>query len=127
MTAPMPLTLARGLTRDYLLHHRICPKELADDGTLVIAVTDGSFLSGADEVAFAYRRPATLETVPPAELDRLVERLTTRSERSIELARAQESAEDLTTDVRDLANQPPVIRYVNLLVRDAYDIAASDI
>jgi general secretion pathway protein E len=29
--------------------------------------------------------------------------------------------------VRDLANQPPVIRYVNLLVRDAYDAGASDI
>ena len=29
--------------------------------------------------------------------------------------------------MRDLANQPPVIRYVNLLVRDAHDIAASDI
>src|SRR5437764_1237082 len=27
----------------------------------------------------------------------------------------------------DLANQPPVIRFVNLLVRDAYDAAASDI
>src|SRR6185436_10831968 len=35
--------------------------------------------------------------------------------------------DNLTADVRDLANQPPVIRYVNLLVRDAYDIGASDI
>src|SRR6185436_5226895 len=37
------------------------------------------------------------------------------------------NADDLTTDVRDLATQPPVIRFVNLLVSDAYDASASDI
>jgi general secretion pathway protein E len=128
MTIPnSSLTLTGGLSRDYLLHHRMCPKALSDDGTLVIAVTDGSILAGADDIAFAYRRPATFETVAREELERLVERLTTRSERTIELARADHSGEDLTADVRDMANQPPVIRYVNLLVRDAYDVAASDI
>jgi general secretion pathway protein E len=47
----------------------------------------------------------------------------------IELARVDGDAEqaELPTDVRDLANQPPVVRYVNLLVRDAYDAGASDI
>jgi hypothetical protein len=81
------LTLTGGLTRDYLLHHRVCPKAIADDGSLVIAVTDGSLLAGADDIAFAYRRDATFETVAHEELERLVERLTTRSERTIELAR----------------------------------------
>ncbi|MEP6496102.1 MAG: GspE/PulE family protein [bacterium] len=127
MTAPIPLTLASGLTRDYLLHHRVCPKTMADDGSLVVAVTNDSLLAAADDVAFAYRRGITLETVAREELERLVERLTTHSERTIELARADTSSDDLATDVRDLANQPPVIRYVNLLVRDAYDVAASDI
>jgi general secretion pathway protein E len=121
------LTLIGGLTRDYLLHHRVCPKAFADDGSLVIAVTNGSILAATDDIAFAYRRKATVETVAREELERLVERLTTRSERTIELARADQSGEDLTADVRDMANQPPVIRYVNLLVRDAYDVAASDI
>lgn len=126
-TQAQPITLTGGLTREYLLHHRVCPKGFADDGSLVIAVTDGSILAGADDIAFVYRRAATFETVAREELERLVERLTTRSERTIELARADHSSEDLTADVRDLANQPPVIRYVNLLVRDAYDVAASDI
>ena len=127
MQTAAPLTLASGLTREYLLHHRVCPKTFAHDGSLVIAVTDGSILAGADDIAFAYRRGAIFETVPGEELERLVERLTTRTERTIELARADQTTEDLTADVRDLANQPPVIRYVNLLVRDAYDVAASDI
>jgi general secretion pathway protein E len=129
MTAigPGSISLAACVTRDYLLHHHVCPKDLSDDGTLIVANTDRSLLSAADDLAFAYRRPVTFETVAPEELERLIERLTTRSERSIELARADSADDDLATDVRDLANQPPVIRFVNLLVRDAYDAAASDI
>lgn len=121
------LALAPGLTRDYLLHHRLCPKAVDTDGTLVIAATADALVGGADDISYAYQLPVTFETVARDELERLVERLTTRAERSVELARADTSGDDLATDVRDLANQPPVIRYVNLLVRDAYDIAASDI
>ncbi len=122
-----PLALADGLTRDYLLHHRVCPKQLMDDGLLVVAATDDAILAGADDIAFVYQRPIVLEVVSRAELERLVERLTTRAERTVELARVDTNSDDLATDVRDLANQPPVIRYVNLLVRDAYDAGASDI
>jgi len=57
--------------------------------------------------------PVTLETVERDELERLVERLTTRAERTIELARVDSGADDGATDVRESANQPPVIRYVN--------------
>ena len=127
MPATGHVTLAAGLTRDYLLHHRVCPKEFADDGALLIAVTADALMSGVDDLAFAYRRQPSLETVARDELERLIERLTTRSERTIELARADTSNDELATDVRDMANQPPVIRYVNLLVRDAYDASASDI
>ena len=119
--------LAAGLTREYLLHHRLCPKAITADGVLVVAATADAFRDGAVDIAHAYRRPITHETVERQELERLVERLTTRAERSVELARADTNGDDLATDVRDLANQPPVIRYVNLLVRDAYDAAASDI
>ena len=121
------LTLASGLTRDYLLHHRLCPKTIDANGSLVLAATADALREGAEDIAFAYRLPVVYETVDSAELERLVERLTTRAERSVELARIDTSSDDLATDVRDLANQPPVIRYVNLLVRDAYDASASDI
>ncbi|MDB4878540.1 MAG: type secretion system protein GspE [Gemmatimonadetes bacterium] len=121
------VTLAAGLTRDFLLHHRVCPKAFAADGTLIVAVTEDALIAGADDVAFAYQRAISLEVVSRDEVERLVERLTTRAERTVELARIDSSIDDLATDVRDLANQPPVIRYVNLLVRDAYDAGASDI
>jgi len=122
-----PVVLAPGVTRDFLLHHHLCPIEWADDGTLVIAAAPESIRIGLDELAFAYGCRATARDSSDAEVLRHIERLTTNAERSIELARAEGGEDDLASDVRDLANQPPVIRYVNLLVRDAYDASASDI
>lgn len=130
--APLPadsaaLTLPAAVSRAYLLHHGVCPKWIREDGTLVVAAADGALRSCEDDLSIAYRRTIAFETVSRDDLERLVERLTTRADRSIELARAAADDDGLATDVRDLAKQPPVIRYVNLLVRDAYDAAASDI
>ncbi|HET7586176.1 MAG TPA: GspE/PulE family protein [Gemmatimonadaceae bacterium] len=68
------------------------------------------------------------------EVERLIERLTTHAERLIALEAASATGDDdgltasgLLADVRDLATQPPVVRYVNLLVKDAFDAGASDI
>ena len=120
------LTLADGLSREYLLHHRLCPRAVTAEGVVMIAAAPDALLSGVDDIAFAYRREVAVESASPGEVDRLIERLTTRAERAIELARPDSGDDDFTTDVRDLANQPPVVRYVNLLVRDAYDAGASD-
>jgi general secretion pathway protein E len=120
------VALAEGLTREFLLHHRLCPREVAPDGTLQVAAAEGALLDALDELAFAYARPVRAVPAPAAEVERMIERLATRADRLIELAQVH-GDDDLATDVRDLANQPPVIRYVNLLVRDAYDAGASDI
>jgi general secretion pathway protein E len=122
-----PLELPSSLTREYLLHHQICPAELRDDGTIVLAVAPNALLDAADEIAAVYSSPVVTDTRTKDDVERLIERLTTRADRTIELSRVDTNADDLATDVRDLANQPPVIRYVNLLVRDAHDAGASDI
>jgi general secretion pathway protein E len=129
------LPLPAELSRDFLAHHALCPKAVADDGSLIVAATEGSLLYGADDIAFAYGRRFTIETTDRSQLEALIERVATRSDRSVELARVEAGfgtgvegeGDSLAADVRDLANQPPVIRYVNLLVRDAYDAAASDV
>jgi general secretion pathway protein E len=125
------LGLASALSREFLLHHRCCPVERAPDGTLLVAVAPDALRTALDDIAVAYNAPVSTSDVTAEELDRLIERLTTRSDRSIHLERDSDSdpeeQDDLTTDVRDLATQPPVVRYVNLLVRDAYDAGASDI
>ena len=127
-TIPSDLLLADGLSREYLLHHRVCPKAFAPDGTLVVATGPDAQLDALDDLALAYRCAVVPEPTPAEELERLIERLATRAEPTLELARdGLGDSDDLTADVRDLANQPPVVRYVNLLVREAYDAGASDI
>lgn len=121
------LSLAPGLTREYLLHHRVCPKAIDASGALVVATSPDTLREAIGELAAAYKRLTVIEEASRAEIERLIERLTSESDRSIELARSEADVDDLATDVRDLANQPPVVRYVNLLVRDAYDAGASDI
>jgi general secretion pathway protein E len=128
----VPFALSPALSRDFLLHHRVCPRSFSEDGRVVVARTADAFAGALRDIAQVYAREVVAEIVRGDELEQLVERLTTRSEREIELARADtlgraEGDDDLAADVRDLANQPPVIRYVNLLVRDAYDASASDI
>jgi type II secretory ATPase GspE/PulE/Tfp pilus assembly ATPase PilB-like protein len=123
---PGEIALAEGLSREFLFHHRLCPRAFGGDGAVVVAAAGGALMDGLDEIAFAYGRRAVAEVAPDEEVERLIERLTTRAERGIELARVH-GGDDLAADVRDLANQPPVIRYVNLLVREAYDAGASDI
>ena len=122
-----PVTLADSISREYLVHHRVCPKAFAADGTIIVAISANAHLDAIDDIAFAYRCAVATEITPDEEVERLIERLTNRTERSIELARADGEIDDFTADVRDLANQVPVVRYVNLLVRDAYDAGASDI
>ena len=129
MPAPAPpreLPLAEGLSREFLFHHRLCPRGVSAAGELVVAAAPDALLDALDELAYAYGLPARAESAPAEEVERLIERLATRAEKSIELAQVHAN-DDLAADVRDLANQPPVIRYVNLLVREAYDAGASDI
>jgi len=130
------LALADGLSREYLLHHRVCPTALSADGArLVVATAPDALLDALDDLAVAYRcAEVEREPTPAPDVERLIERLTTQAERAIELARvdaggASGDGEDdaFAADVRDLANQAPVVRYVNLLVRDAYDAGASDV
>src|SRR6266702_2899449 len=44
-----------------------------------------------------------------------------------DLGPAADAGDDQLADARDLANQPPVVRFVNLLIREAHDARASDI
>lgn len=123
-------TLADSVSREYLIHHGVCPLRVDADGTLVVAAAPNALLDDAlDDLSVAYGCKTLAEERPLDDVTVLIERLTTASERAIELERvdAADGDDDFTADVRDLANQPPVVRYVNLLVRDAYDAGASDI
>lgn len=124
---PSELLLAPGVSREFLLHHQLCPLRFTEAGELVVAVTHDAPEGGLDEIAFAYRCAVVPEITTGDRIERLVERLATRSDRVNEGARLALSDDDYATDVRALANEPPVVRYVNLLLRDAHEASASDI
>lgn len=129
---PTPLDLAPALSREFLLHHGCCPLERAPDTAIQVAIAADAVHDALDDIAVAYRSHVATRAVSSGELERLVERLTTRGDRTVELEhesslKEQSSDYDAPTDVRDLATQPPVVRYLNLLVRDAHDAGASDI
>ncbi|GJG89834.1 general secretion pathway protein GspE [Gemmatimonadetes bacterium T265] len=136
------LGLAPGLSRDYLRHHRVAPRRFADDGRLLIvaAAPDARWRDCVDDLCEAYGCAVAPEPAPASEVDVLIERLATAAARGVELTagdggdpvalgpRAGAFDDDgVTADARDLATQPPVVRYVNLLVRDAYAAGASDV
>jgi type II secretory ATPase GspE/PulE/Tfp pilus assembly ATPase PilB-like protein len=83
----------------------------------------------------SYGLPLELVTVEEAELQEAIRHTFAASESVVELVRdlsagvepLSDDRDDSTADVRDLVNQPPVIRFVNLLIREAHDAEASDI
>ena len=133
-TSP-PVALADGISREYLLHHRVCPRAYAEDSAwLVLAAAPGALLDGClDDFIVAYGCDVEVEPTSQPELEAMIERLCAGADRAMEVTRpdgeVQEWATDteVAADVRDLATQPPVIRFVNLLVRDAHEAGASDV
>lgn len=118
--------LAPGISREFLLHHRICPTHVNPDGTVAVAVESTSLLEGVDDLSVAYGRPVIAHPLSAAEVQMLIARVT--ADGSAEIFKSKEGADELLgSDIRDLANQPPVIRYVNLLLHDAYEANASDV
>lgn len=120
-----PQPLLDGISRDYLLWHRLCPLGRSDDGRLRVAVASGVNRDGLRELSWAYDAPIEEVTLEQHELEELIDEATLRAAPSIVLTSVGE--DDLQADVRDLANQAPVIRYVNMMVRDAYELGASDV
>jgi general secretion pathway protein E len=122
-----PSPLPEGISREYLLWHHLCPVSVGSDGRLVVAVAPGFIPESLDEVARFYGMAVVQLETSQAELESLIERVTSRTGALLELAGEENDEGESTADVRDLANQPPVIRYVNLLVREAYELRASDV
>ncbi len=131
-TADQALSLCPELTREFLLHHRVCPLRIDSGEQLVVGLAPGGCEDAVAEVGRAYRLSAHAEEIGQSDLERTIERLVSTAEHALRFGSERTSAagedeDDLSTDLRELANQPPVIRYVNALVRDAVELRASDI
>lgn len=128
------LPLTESFEAGYLEYNGILPLEIVGD-KLRVAVTGEPAPEVLDDLEMSF--DLALETVPVTseELADGIRRAFAAAESVVELVRdldaqltgAGEGPDTPFTDARDLANQPPVIRFVNLLIRDAHDARASDI
>jgi general secretion pathway protein E len=129
------LPISDAFAPEYLEYYRFLPLELTERG-LRVAVAGQPHGDALDDLQRSYPDVALeLVSVGADELQAAIRQTFAAAESVLELVRdlnADLSSEPVasdesTTDIRDLANQPPVIRFVNLLIREAHEAAASDI
>src|SRR4051812_7033731 len=104
------IRLAQGVSREFLLHHGVCPKALTPDGQLIVLTAPSAQVDALKELAFVYDRQVTACEAAQHEVEQLIERLSTSADRDLQLSAVAEPSDDLTADTRELATQPPVVR-----------------
>lgn len=128
LESPFPLPV--GISKDFLAHHRVCPIGISQDGCVTVGVTQGSLMAGLDDLSLSYARPVVARTVSESEFAELIRRAADAAgaRDGVEVASAHEEDDaEFTRDIRERANEPPVVRYVSHLLREAYLAGASDI
>jgi len=128
------LPLAETFDAEYLEQWGILPLEVEGE-RLRVAVSGEPAAEVLADLETSFGLPLDLVPVARDSLVQSIRRAFAASESVVELVKdldaalraAPDSGDDALPDARDLANQPPVIRFVNLLIREAYDARASDI
>ena len=127
------LPIAESFAAEYLEYYRFLPLAL-EEGRLRVAVAGPQNADALRDLEESFGTPLDLVETDPAELLASIRQLFSAAASVVEMVRdlgdtGIDGASDPTelADVRDLANQPPVVKLVHLLLRDAYDAAASDL
>lgn len=118
----------------YLEANGIFPLEVVD-GRLRVAAVGEPPVEVVDDLEMTYDVPVDLIPVPSEDLTEAIRRTYSAAESVVELVRDLDNAlgpnpevrDAPWADARDLANQPPVVKFVNLLIREAHSARASDI
>jgi general secretion pathway protein E len=128
------LPVTESFAPEYLEYYRMLPLECTPDHVRV-AVAGEPNAGALEDLADSYGLPVEIVAVGRDELQEAIRQTFAASATVLELVKDLNadlgSSTDLSdqplADARDLANQPPVIRLVNLMIREAHDAAASDI
>src|SRR5437870_2900682 len=128
------LPLAEAFEPAYLEYYGILPLEIEGD-RLRVATDRQPAAEVLEDLEQSFGASVDLLSISPEELVESIRRTFAASESVVELIKdlgaelgpAADSGDDQLADARDLANQPPVIRFVNLLICEAHDARASDI
>jgi general secretion pathway protein E len=128
------LPVTESFAAEYLAYYRMLPLELTADH-LRVAVAGAPHDEALADLRDSYGLPLELVPVEEVALQDAIRQTFAASESVVELVRdlsaglepPTDVSDEQLADVRDLVNQPPVIRFVNLLIREAHDAEASDI
>jgi len=128
------LPLSNSFEAGYLEYNGILPLEVAGE-RLRVAIANEPAIEVLDDLELSFGLPLDLVPVSHDALADGIRRAFAAAESVVELVRdldaevgtSGEGGDAPLADARDLANQPPVIRFVNLLIREAHDARASDI
>jgi type IV pilus assembly protein PilB len=126
------------LSPDYVRKQGVLPLRFEDDRkTLVVGVCDPANVFLLDEVKRKLKKNVRTVVVAPADVNRVVEQLTTNatdvkvdeiikdmSDDDVQLVKEDK---DDVTDLEKAGSESPVIRFVNYLIFDAIKQGASDI
>jgi type II secretory ATPase GspE/PulE/Tfp pilus assembly ATPase PilB-like protein len=118
----------------YLEFNGVLPLDVTE-GRLRVAVVGEPAPEVLDDLERTFEHPVAIMPVSREDLVDGIRRAYAAAESMVELVKdlgaelgpAFEPGDDGLADARDLANQPPVIKFVNLLIRDAHTARASDI
>ncbi len=128
------LPVADSFAAEYLEYYRMLPLEVVAD-RLRVAVAGDPNREAMEDLEQSFGLPLEILSVGEDELRDAIRQTFSASASVVELVRdlsadvgaAVDPADEPLADARDLANQAPVIRFVNLLIREAYDASASDV
>ena len=118
-----PETLAL-LPRDFMVHRRVLPLEVEDDGTLVLAMTDPLDIVAIDEVRLRTKRNVRAVICTESAFE---EASATFFNTRGKLRELSEEEESLVADEAALAHDASIIEIVDGLISDAVSMKASDI
>ncbi|MFN8574637.1 MAG: GspE/PulE family protein [Gemmatimonadaceae bacterium] len=117
--------LAGRLSARYLQEHCLIPLSLETGGTLAIAAGRSLDPTVTDELSRVFEHPVRIVEVPAAEIQAALLAAVRPATESTN-GRATDAAGDLG-DLRELANQAPVVQFVNVMLQDALRAGASDV
>src|SRR4051812_18796273 len=89
--------LLEGISREYLLWHRVCPAGLTSDGRLRVALAPGARRESIAELSSAYGADVEELSVTQTDLERIIDDVSSRRVADIELGSVNEE-NDLQAD-----------------------------
>ena len=120
--------------------YQCLPIALNEDGTVQVALADPLDPQHADEIRFAIKRDVQIVVADPAEIKKAIDRLYGQNETSgdfsdilkelgtdADIAREVDEAAENVKQLENLANEAPIVKFVNLVLQQAIQDRASDI